>query len=63
MQTGLLAALSFPGERKAIVIVISPLIALMKDQTSKFKDKALSAGFVSDGSSLEMKLGVLSGTF
>ena len=50
-------------ERKAIVIVISPLIALMKDQTSKFKDKALPAGFVSEGSSLEMKLGVLSGTF
>ena len=32
-------------------------------QTSKFNDKALPAGFVSEGSSLEMKLGVLSGTF
>ena len=48
---------------KSIVVVISPLVALMKDQVKTFQSKGLFAGYVSEGSSHEMKLGVLSGAF
>ena len=48
---------------KSIVIVVSPLVALMKDQVKNFQSKGLPAGYVGEGSSHEMKLGVLSGAF
>ena len=32
---------------KSIVLVISPLVALMKDQVNNFASKGLSAGYVS----------------
>ena len=34
-------------ERTSIVMIVSPLIALMKDQTSMFTEKGISAGYVS----------------
>ena len=54
---------SLRSEAKSIVIVISPLVALMKDQVKVFRSKGLPAGYVGEGSSHEMKLGVLSGAF
>ena len=51
------------SKAKSIVVVISPLVALMKDQVNNFASKGLSAGYVSEDSSHEMKLGVLSGAY
>ena len=49
--------------KSIIVVVISPLVVLMKDQVNNFASKGLSAGYVSEDSSHEMKLGVLSGAY
>ena len=54
---------SLRSDSKSIVIVISPLVALVKDQVKNFESKGLAAGYVPEGSSHEMKLGVLSGAF
>ena len=35
---------------KSIVLLVSPLIALMKDQVKKFRDLGISAGYVGDKS-------------
>ena len=52
------------SKAKSIVVVISPLVALMKDQVNNFASQGLSAGrYVSEDSSHEMKLGVLSGAY
>ena len=51
------------SKAKSIVVVISPLVALMKDQVNNFASKGLSAGYVSEDSSREMKLDVLSGAY
>ena len=50
-------------EKMSIVIVISPLISLMNDQVSSFSSKGVSAAFINEASSHEMKLGVLSGDY
>ena len=50
-------------EKTSIVIVISPLVALMKDQVSTFRSKGLSSAFISSESPREVKLGVLSGDY
>ena len=39
------------SKAKSIVVVISPLVALMKDQVNNFASKGLSAGYVSEDSS------------
>ena len=39
------------SKAKSIVVVISPLVALMKDQVNNFASKGLSAGYVSKDSS------------
>ena len=49
------------SKAKSIVVVISPLVALMKDQVNNFASQGLSA--VSEDSSHEVKLGVLSGAY
>ena len=51
------------SKAKSIVVVISPLVALMKDQVNNFASTGLSAGYVSEDSSHEMKLGVLPGAY
>ena len=51
------------SKSKSIVVIISPLEVLMKDQVNNFASKGLSAGYVSEDSSHEMKLGVLSGAY
>ena len=52
------------SKAKSIVVVISPLVALMKDQVNNFASQGLSAGrYVGEDSSHEMKLGVLSGAY
>ena len=51
------------SKAKSIVVVISPLVALMKDQVNNFASKGLSAGYVSEDPSHEMKLGVLPGAY
>ena len=48
---------------KSIAVVISPLKALMKDQVSKFSARGLSAAYINEDFSYEMKLGVLSGDY
>ena len=50
-------------ERKSIAIVISPLTSLMNNQVASFSSKGVSAAFINDTSSHEMKLGVLSGDY
>ena len=35
-------------EKKSVVMVVSPLIALMKDQSSSFSCSGITAGYVSD---------------
>ena len=50
-------------EKKSIAIVLSPLVALMKDQVSMFLSKGLSSAFISSDSPREMQLGVLSGDY
>ena len=40
-------------ERRSIVMVVSPLIALMKDQSAKFTEKGITAVCISDLESLE----------
>ena len=35
-------------EKKSVVMVVSPLIALMKDQSSSFTRRGITAGYVSD---------------
>lgn len=50
-------------ERRSIAIVISPLVALMKDQVAAFQSKGLSSAFISSDSPREMQLGVLSGDY
>ena len=45
------------------MVVVSPLVALMQDQVKAFRSKRLSAGYMSEGSSPQMKLGVLSRAF
>ena len=52
------------SKAESIVVVISPFVALMKDQVNNFASQGLSAGrYVSEDSSHEMKLGVLSGAY
>lgn len=50
-------------ERMSIVIVISPLVALMKDQVCTFQSKGLSTAFINHESTHEMRVGVLSGDY
>lgn len=52
-------------EKTSIVMVVSPLIALMKDQSALFTRKGISAGYVSDRESTdrETRRKILRGEF
>ena len=39
-------------ERTSIVMIVSPKVALMKDQAKVFTEKGISAGYVSDKESV-----------
>ena len=53
------------AEKTSIVMIISPLVALMKDQTSLFTTKGISAAYVSDKytTDKDTRRGVLRGQF
>ena len=40
-------------EKTSIVMIVSPLVALMKDQASAFTEKGVSAGYISDKESID----------
>ena len=52
-------------EKTSIVMIVSPLIALMKDQSASFTRKGISAGYVSDKESTdrETRRKILRGEF
>lgn len=40
-------------EKTSIVMIVSPLVALMKDQDKVFTEKQISAGYISDKESTD----------
>lgn len=56
--------LAEPSETSSICIVVSPLIALMKDQVAKFSDRGLQCAYVGEEQDdLAVKAGVVAGDF
>jgi superfamily II DNA helicase RecQ len=54
------------GTQGSIVLVVSPLIALMKDQVQSFRKRGISAAYVTSDGDVEcedMKAGVLEGKY
>ena len=53
------------AEKTSIVMIVSPLVALMKDQTSSLTARGISAAYVSDkyATTKETRLKVLQGRF
>ena len=53
----------FKGGQNGIVVVVSPLVAIMKDQVASFEKKGVSAAHLAGSVDQEVTIGVVSGSY